>query len=239
MSAAAGTFPAGTPGMGWGNGVCLRVGGSHRHYCDFHAKQGSIPAGAGEPDGRSYPVLRREVYPRGCEGTLRCCHVNPSNRGLSPRVRGNLAVAAADVAFRETCPSRSIPAGAGEPVAYIRAEGVPEVYPRGCGGTRGNGQPGPTGWGLSPRVRGNHGRGSDSTLESRSIPAGAGGTTGEGRIRRWSRGLSPRVRGNLECFSLRRKSRGSIPAGAGEPRICRPSPCLLGVYPRGCGGTST
>ena len=91
------------------------------------------------------------------------------NRGLSPRVRGNPSRGR-----RFTAPARSIPAGAGEPVA-LKYDGCGvQVYPRGCGGTAVGGTGVGVGVGLSPRVRGNHCRRYVVLGESRSIPAGAG-----------------------------------------------------------------
>ncbi len=52
------------------------------------------------------------------------------------------------------------------------------------------------------------------------------------------KGLSPRVRGNLTLTRPPKGKLGSIPAGAGEPK-CRSSRAdCVGVYPRGCGGTT-
>ena len=52
--------------------------------------EGSIPAGAGEPDCRIHIYLAVWVYPRGCGGTNSRRRNGNSCRGLSPRVRGNL-----------------------------------------------------------------------------------------------------------------------------------------------------
>ena len=113
------------------------------------------------------------------------------------------------------------------------------VYPRVCGGTVGETWVHKQGDGLSPRVRGNHGRRLRTGAIFGSIPACAGeprrlnlcvplmtvyprvcgGTTivlsGVG----CPPGLSPRVRGNL-IFQLNLlTSIRSIPACAGEPFI--------------------
>ena len=48
-----------------------------------------IPACAGEPTRESDRSDNRKVYPRVCGGTHFCSSSAPSNRGLSPRVRGN------------------------------------------------------------------------------------------------------------------------------------------------------
>ena len=172
--------------------------------------------------------------------------------GLSPRVRGNLRDA-----LLQLHSSRSIPAGAGEPVSR-RAPGTStRVYPRGCGGTdivcpRQDGMQG-----LSPRVRGNHQAVDVGTDTHGSIPAGAGepyaaashgltirvyprgcgGTHYAARGLWRTPGLSPRVRGNHHDPRRRAAHLWSIPAGAGEPLTDVHVISLTRVYPRGCGGT--
>ena len=79
------------------------------------------------------PLLNKskgKVYPRVCGGTVRCGAAGAAYRGLSPRVRGNLA--------KEDIPgvnSRSIPACAGEPRRRATSCSNSGVYPRVCGGT--------------------------------------------------------------------------------------------------------
>ena len=70
----------------------------------------SIPACAGEPVTAPKSVKSAGVYPRVCGGTNDGYRYRNQNRGLSPRVRGNLPAAA-----RCLPPPRSIPACAGEP----------------------------------------------------------------------------------------------------------------------------
>ena len=99
---------------------------------------GSIPACAGEPAVIAPRPQRREVYPRVCGGTSMAMGRGINQPGLSPRVRGNLAVNADGVAVQ-----RSIPACAGEPDLGPGWAGDSRVYPRVCGGTgRGAGFPG-------------------------------------------------------------------------------------------------
>ena len=129
----------------------------------------SIPACAGEPPGRTVLSGTYPVYPRVCGGT----HSGPvkhiSQRGLSPRVRGNRCVQPQRRPWR-----RSIPACAGEPLPERRRAHLPEVYPRVCGGTVVvAGLPRP-GLGLSPRVRGNLRATEWRELCRGSIPACAG-----------------------------------------------------------------
>ena len=50
-------------------GLSPRVRGNPVAMALAWARMGSIPACAGEPSPASYPVGRREVYPRVCGGT--------------------------------------------------------------------------------------------------------------------------------------------------------------------------
>ena len=70
-------------------------------------------------------------------------------------------------------------------------------------------------------------------------PRGCGGTLRILTYGALARGLSPRVRGNRDIFALRFRCRRSIPAGAGEPFLRGGSRSMTGVYPRGCGGTTS
>ena len=65
-----------------------------------------------------------------CGGTAVADAENLDDRGLSPRVRGNLVVHAG-----LTEAQRSIPACAGEPPKPGTAPPLAMVYPRVCGGT--------------------------------------------------------------------------------------------------------
>ena len=216
--------------------------------------EGSIPACAGEPAGGQPARNGLTVYPRVCGGTRRRPGWLPLGAGLSPRVRGNLILAAA-------CPAgvRSIPACAGEPRIWPAGWGMAGVYPRVCGGTAVVIPTPTTGRCLSPRVRGNLRRGGWRLGFGGSIPACAGepsvtgalrrlisvyprvcgGTTALRRCSGGSTGLSPRVRGNRGRKSRGALRSGSIPACAGEPcgRTSRWS--WPTVYPRVCGGTNS
>jgi hypothetical protein len=173
-------------------------------------------------------------------------------RGLSPRVRGNPGWdldAAID--------ARSIPACAGEPPLSICRCPRPGVYPRVCGGTPDRMPAFRNLYGLSPRVRGNHGQARLDLEARRSIPACAGeprlgpgrgdrrevyprvcgGTAAEHLPLPPAGGLSPRVRGNPRKASRGQARPGSIPACAGEPPRRGGHPAARGVYPRVCGGT--
>ena len=116
------------------HGLSPRVRGNQPGTTGNEGSDRSIPAGAGEPTRRRSRTNRCPVYPRGCGGTPpHSIHVR-SIYGLSPRVRGN-----PDQLVRPSYQRRSIPAGAGEPLAFGVWRKCPTVYPRGCGGTRSSG----------------------------------------------------------------------------------------------------
>ena len=195
---------------------------------------------------------RPSVYPRVCGGTPEQPAEEPPPGGLSPRVRGNLAVI-----IRYPPGVRSIPACAGEP-PYLPPRRAPvPVYPRVCGGTSA-GPPIPCpDEGLSPRVRGNHHCWRLPIPLTGSIPACAGepapppaslprqrvyprvcgGTLREMDDLAERQGLSPRVRGNPAGAAHQAATPRSIPACAGEPAACTASNSSRMVYPRVCGGT--
>ncbi len=129
----------------------------------------SIPACAGEPLIRVSQPIIDEVYPRVCGGTR--CHQRglTADKGLSPRVRGNL-----DRRQLAVAQLGSIPACAGEP-DDVECEKQPAgVYPRVCGGTRGGEAVQVSDEGLSPRVRGNPWQTRSRPQRHGSIPACAG-----------------------------------------------------------------
>ena len=131
-------------------GLSPRVRGNHRPGHNRRGQDRSIPACAGEPLGIPGVSPFDPVYPRVCGGTWFIPNTGLKQRGLSPRVRGNLL--AGDCHGSRT---RSIPACAGEPRLRPPKNRLKVVYPRVCGGTPGTramcfGVPG-----LSPRVRGN------------------------------------------------------------------------------------
>ena len=240
-------------GVAWARtGLSPRVRGNPpRCQAPFHPL-GSIPACAGEPANRASPPCRTGVYPRVCGGTERWEPWGYLATGLSPRVRGNLAVACSC-----SIDDGSIPACAGEPLDHRCRVGDAGVYPRVCGGTRSADEAGEAIRGLSPRVRGNLIAALGGASAARSIPACAGepgapegaceasgvyprvcgGTSPRLMILAQAPGLSPRVRGNLSDSLARKSSIGSIPACAGEPRPTTPTRCKGRVYPRVCGGT--
>ena len=213
---------------------------------------GSIPALAGEPF-RAAPRLRqKKVYPRACGGTTPGGNNPEMEVGLSPRLRGNQLLWEPRV-----CIPRSIPALAGEPRARRLHCGRIEVYPRACGGTRGQWRfvqafpvyPRACGGtvkslsaasrsaGLSPRLRGNRRTSAPSHFIYGSIPALAGEPKEWITVTRCHEGLSPRLRGNPLPRPEPGPPGGSIPALAGEPLADRVLLSPEVVYPRACGGT--
>ena len=238
---------------GEAGGLSPRVWGNLCSLAVWISRTRSIPACAGEPPWPAYAAPAWSVYPRVCGGTHRRGNRGAERKGLSPRVRGNLMRIQDAIAGR-----RSIPACAGEPTARSRPMALSWVYPRVCGGTE-------TRWrwawrlsGLSPRVRGNHGRPPSPERRARSIPACAGepgrgalqgrppevyprvcgGTVEHVRLVVGIVGLSPRVRGNRLLAQLPDMAARSIPACAGEPPAISCCAPLYAVYPRVCGGTS-
>ena len=215
-------------------------------------KLGSIPACAGEPCGAAWSGWSWRVYPRVCGGTRCPWGRTTSWSGLSPRVRGNLAVR-----DEQAVPKGSIPACAGEPQPPRWSPPFRGVYPRVCGGTRAANCDTESRRGLSPRVRGNRGvdgaqrrgvgsipacageplerRGLEAT--SRVYPRVCGGTQLQHLLVAHVPGLSPRVRGNPAAAPPGGSCPGSIPACAGEPSTAQGPSGMSRVYPRVCGGT--
>ena len=93
------------------NGLSPRVRGNPAVRARDAAREGSIPACAGEPIRTRSLQNLYEVYPRVCGGTrITRRRIRPRRAGLSPRVRGNRAGIR-----RGRCRPGSIPACAGEP----------------------------------------------------------------------------------------------------------------------------
>ena len=193
---------------------------------------------------------RWAVYPRECGEAHNTLPPDHWDYGLSPRVRGSLAlVRLAEVRVR------SIPASAGKPHNVHWVAPVSSVYPRECGeACPGVSRP-PFSIGLSPRVRGSL-RVLQDVIEWRgSIPASAGKPARPREQRRVSevyprecgeawqrhpdevfeRGLSPRVRGSPSSLSSAQRCMGSIPASAGKPPPNQHRRFRTRVYPRECG----
>ena len=171
---------AGDYGEGAPAGLSPRVRGNLVSAILSLTAERSIPACAGEPPRPRKPGRGWRVYPRVCGGTAGQGKLAHRRHGLSPRVRGNQ--------IRQNRYNRrpgSIPACAGEPIAFARPVGMGWVYPRVCGGTPRPNTANGKGAGLSPRVRGNLAKGGPDCRDNRSIPACAGEppqvTTAKGR----------------------------------------------------------
>ena len=110
----------------------------------------SIPAHAGEPQGRRRLRWTTPVYPRPRGGTRKREGKEIWQVGLSPPTRGN-----PDIEVLERLVKRSIPAHAGEPRRLTVNSIWGEVYPRPRGGTRRKEKEAAHAHGLSPPTRGN------------------------------------------------------------------------------------
>ena len=150
-------------------GLSPRVRGNLEQALRRRASIGSIPACAGEPPTARSRCTASRVYPRVCGGTALVERTGVVTAGLSPRVRGNRPVA-----DRRGRLFGSIPACAGEPDGITMTTRASRVYPRVCGGTRACASTSRDSWGLSPRVRGNHGAARSERPDRGSIPACAG-----------------------------------------------------------------
>ena len=115
------------------------------------------------------PCVAYMVYPRVCGGTRISESDGVTEVGLSPRVRGN-QVQEGHILLR----AGSIPACAGEPYILPAGAWANTVYPRVCGGTLLTWPALRSGWGLSPRVRGNLDANRALLRGVGSIPACAG-----------------------------------------------------------------
>ena len=144
------------------------------------------------PRVRGCPVLCihvgniTEVYPRECGAAASTSTLRKASEGLSPRVRGSHRRSP-----EPRADSRSIPASAGQPVAFLVCLLPRAVYPRECGaarlGSAGHGVQG----GLSPRVRGSRCWTPTACASHRSVPASAGQPRGNTRSAR-ANGVYPR-----------------------------------------------
>ena len=213
-------------------GLSPRVRGNLVRPACYSIVNGSIPACAGEPPGDVRRAALVRVYPRVCGGTLNAHVPSALCRGLSPRVRGNLALPGPP-ALRH----RSIPACAGAPPSFRFVLFDPWVYPRVCGGTYTPPRRVGVQAGSIPACAGEPNGQVGHNERPRVYPRVCGGTPCPVPLHLRLAGLSPRVRGNQVVIDSEPMHIGSIPACAGEPRL---QPSCLGerrVYPRVCGGT--
>ncbi len=138
----------------------------------------SIPAWAGETISREEGRMATGVYPRVGGGNQRICMSSPHPYGLSPRGRGKPRQDTAAVLARW-----SIPAWAGETIAFGGDSGDGTVYPRVGGGNIPKCLHYQRYRGLSPRGRGKLVGGAQRFDGIGSIPAWAGETIYPKRMR--------------------------------------------------------
>ena len=158
------------------------------------SSSGPIPAQAGEPGWLRAAMRYTRAYPRAGGGTSFFRAREYTGLGLSPRRRGNPAMAL--YAGHLAGP---IPAQAGEPTHRPGIAALPGAYPRAGGGT---GEPATPNAGAR-----RHG----------AYPRAGGGTCRDQGCVSHHQGLSPRRRGNRGRGPTSQARQGPIPAQAGEP----------------------
>ena len=153
------------------SGSSPRVRGKRLRRHRPHDRRGLIPARAGKTRARRPAGAARPAHPRACGENL-IDNANPlAQLGSSPRVRGKLAVVAAQVPDE-----RLIPARAGKtPSAWERSWST-QAHPRACGENGVGGDARRCGGGSSPRVRGKPCVLEAAHQAGRLIPARAGKT---------------------------------------------------------------
>ena len=177
----------------------------------MNRRLGSIPTCVGQPLESRVELIILKVYPHVCGATIKSVDLPLSAAGLSPRVWGNLFTP-----FRRPMTSRSIPTCVGQPIPALKTSSLSPVYPHVCGATIQLLDDEVVGYGLSPRVWGNHQTRLQMRTLPRSIPTCVGqpsllrttlflhevyphvcGATDIGlMVSQCQRGLSPRVWGN-------------------------------------------
>ena len=186
-----------------------------------------------------------------CGGAVGLIAIAAGAIGPSPRVRGS-----PERNLQSGLWGGTIPACAGEPMAWLRSRPALGDHPRVCGGAADANHWAGVRAGPSPRVRGSPFDGEQPVLPPGPIPACAGEPSRTGVSVQRSRdhprvcggannvffarspisGPFPRVRGSPSRILLSGELSGTIPACAGEP------PRLLSVkgdhrdHPRVCGG---
>ena len=215
-------------------------------------RAGPIPACAGQPTSRAGTSASSWAYPRLRGATISSSSAACSRVGLSPLARGNLVLAAADLAR-----VGPIPACAGQPGPRGGQSRRRRAYPRLRGATSWLAPVSERPTGLSPLARGNLLAPRDEVRAPGPIPACAGqpartrarvpcrrayprlrGATAQGGcgVRgRW--GLSPLARGNLQLLPPIAVACGPIPACAGQPFARYSSRMAFRAYPRLRGAT--
>ena len=132
-------------------GLSPRGRGNRPLGAGYPDRQRSIPARAGKPIWWSLWCSCGAVYPRAGGETSEMQSRRSSQRGLSPRGRGNR-----QAIFGRFLQKGSIPARAGKPEVGVLAPVLSTVYPRAGGETALWPEHLASNKGLSPRGRGNH-----------------------------------------------------------------------------------
>ena len=147
----------------------VRLRGSHSRRI--------IPADAGSTILAGQQWYSDGDHPRGCGEHNSFISISKVRLGSSPRMRGALGVASADVRI-----ARIIPADAGSTSSLSSSGMARQDHPRGCGEHSSPGLTIRTSLASSPRMRGALRCCSPSTAAHRIIPADAGSTqcTGQG-----------------------------------------------------------
>ncbi len=216
------------------------------------AKEGPIPARAGQPSP-VYVRLRGDgVYPRSRGATRDYLSTQIAGLGLSPLARGNPL---SPPFFPDV--AGPIPARAGQPTSPRCSPPAWWAYPRSRGATPSSTARQSPRIGLSPLARGNPhndrildaGRGPIPARAGqpsfaiqiaglrRAYPRSRGATSTLASSAVLDTGLSPLARGNRPDRAAAPACAGPIPARAGQPRLPRSSARRWRAYPRSRGAT--
>ncbi len=213
-------------------GPSPRGRGNRRRQPGAHARDGAIPAWAGEPASCRPFLGRTGGHPRVGGGTCTVRACAKAAAGPSPRGRGNQIGGLVRDARRVGHPR--VGGGTPELMAWLQAE--PGPSPRGRGNREHRDAVGPRrgaipAWAGEPKSR------ACRRCDGWGHPRVGGGTLyleGGGGI---TVGPSPRGRGNLEQRARHRVGKGAIPAWAGEPSMDHKNMCGERGHPRVGGGT--
>ena len=212
--------------------VYPRVGGATSYVVDEADGVGGLsPAWAGQPGHPALIVEVFPVYPRVGGATTAATNTLSLRTGLSPRGRGNHGQVP-DAQQQQ----RSIPAWAGQPAPPCGDQTPQRVYPRVGGAT-------PTwsgvvwsGWGLSPRGRGNRDVAVPQLVLLGSIPAWAGQPQVSER-ECYPCTVYPAWAGQPEKYGLKDVTIQVYPRVGGQPSLSTRMASSTAVYPRVGGAT--
>ncbi len=177
------------PLAAWSRGLSPLARGNLRSDEHYHAREGTIPARAGQPCSLTTASAVSWDYPRSRGATGACAGAYGARTGLSPLARGNRIVDFGNGKHRGTIPAR-----AGQPRArFCRAWRLRD-YPRSRGATTLIRRRIGAYAGLSPLARGNLCAMTASASPLGTIPARAG-QPHPARLSRHQAGDYPRSRG--------------------------------------------